>query len=333
VEHELRDADGDGDRPKLKMKNRILIAVLTMLCFAAQALTPFSLVTLNPDGTTNFNMVTFAPYPPGQPFYVYGSNIISGATVVNLLPPASGIISNNLEPITYTVVYSNSPSVGFFVKVLDTTNYLPLTTYVTTLPVVAASYGNSFGFITNQLGYWPATNGIAGMLAALGFQPATNSFGCITNLLGGAPAIANFASVIAALGYTPPTNNYTGLINVLGFSPATNGGPVSVSQLPYTPATNSFTGITSALGFNPSTNAPTRLTSSNPTNSYVTGTLYTNGSYKSFLTGYATGGILNYTNNGTAYVLPLTNDFCVPLTTNSTFSITGGSVTNVVNWQ
>ena len=303
-----------------------------MLCFAARALTPTYTSTLNPDGTAQTNLLTFTPYPPGQPFYVYGTNIIFGATTLTYAPNASGFVSNSLEPITYTVVYSNSPSVGFFVKVLDTTNYLPLTTYVTTLPVVSATYGSSFGFITNQLGYWPATNTVAGLLAALGFQPATNSFGCITNLLGGTPTINTFASVIAALGYTPPTNTYSAITNIIGI-PATNGAPIAISQLPYTPATNTYAALTNILGFVPATNAVFRQTASNQTNSYVTGTAYLNGSFKSDLFGFAQGGMLFYTNNGLSYFIPVTNNFNVPLGTNATFSFSGGYITNVVNWQ
>lgn len=276
------------------MKNRILIAVLTMLCFAAHALTPTYISTLNPDGTAQTNLLTFTPYPPGQPFYVYGTNIIFGATTLTYAPNASGFVSNNLEPITYTVVYSNAPTDGFFVKILDTTNYLPLTSYVTTLPVVAASFGSNFGMVTNWLNYWPATNSDPRIVLAV-----TN----MTSLWGTNTMLVKLVTPGLSL-----TNSYT------------------------TNADNSVT-INIGMPFQAATNSPTRITSSNPTNSYATGTIYTNGSFKSFLTGYATGAILNYTNNGTAYVLPLTNDFCVPLTTNSTFSITGGSVTNVVNWQ
>ena len=262
------------------------------------------------------------------------------------------LIGNSLLPLTYTVTYANSPSSqpGYFVSITDTTNYLPLITYVTAVPVVSASFGTQFGLVTNWLGYWPATNTPAGIQAAVGFVIATN---------GG---FVSLGQITAGLGYTPPTNSIAGLNFVYGLPPAavpaTNTDPRIVFAVTNTTAlwgtnvmlvrlltpglslTNSYTtnsdnSVTLNIGmaFQAATNVLTRMTSSNPTNSYATGTLYTNGNFKSFLTGYATGGILNYTNNATAYILPLTNDFCVPLTTNTTFSIIGGTVTNVVNWQ
>lgn len=100
-------------------------------------------------------------------------------------------------------------------------------------------------------------------------------------------------------------------------------------------------------------------TTSNPTNSFTPGVLYTNVNRFSFLVGTAVlnSGVsgsanitLRYTNNGTGYQLPMqtglgvaTTDqfpFNVPLATNATFTFvstmgTGatGSLTNVVLWQ
>jgi hypothetical protein len=108
--------------------------------------------------------------------------------------------------------------------------------------------------------------------------------------------------------------------------------------------------ITSALPYS---------TSSNPTNSFTTGTTYTNVNGRTLLTGSAVlaSGVsgnanitLFYTNNGTGYQLPMQvglgiamSDFIpfsVPLSTNATFrfvatmgSGASGYLTNVVNWQ
>lgn len=155
----------------------------------------------------------------------------------------TGFLSNNLEPITYTVTYSNAPNLGFFVTIADTTNYLPLTTYMTQTPVVSASYGSSFGFFTNQLGYWPATNSYAGIAAALQYSPATNTFAGIAAALQYVPATNTQAGIIAALQYVPATNTYAGVSAALGFYPATN----------------SYGGLIYILGFQPATNSDPRL--------------------------------------------------------------------------
>ena len=316
--------------------NRLFSILILLTCFAAQA-TPFYLVSLNPDQSPNTNQVIFTPYPPGKPFYIYGTNIVTGFNPITNTPNSGGFFSNSVLPLTFAVTYANSPASqpGYFVSITDSTNYLPLTTYITTLPVVAAAYGSSFGFITNQLGYWPATNGIAGMLAALGFQPATNSLGCITNLLGGTPSLATFASIIAALGYTPPTNNYSSITNSVGFAPATNTPSGIAAAQGFLSATNTPAGIVAALNFQPSTNTPAFTTTSNPTNQYVTGILYTNTARKGWLRGFAFGGILNHTNgmSGLQYNEPVTNNFMELISTNDTFQFTGGNITNTILWQ
>jgi hypothetical protein len=73
-------------------------------------------------------------------------------------------------------------------------------------------------------------------------------------------------------------------------------------------------------------------TTSNPTNSFVSGTVYTNAAQRSLLIGWAEGTILHYTNSALAYQIPVTNNFNIPLSPYATFSFDGGVLTNVVNW-
>jgi hypothetical protein len=91
-------------------------------------------------------------------------------------------------------------------------------------------------------------------------------------------------------------------------------------------------------------------TTSNPTNAYVAGTLYTNLTGQKALligsfvqTGASASLIINYTNNGNGYRLPLAVaasaavniPFTVPLSPNATFNCTAlvGYMTNTVLWS
>jgi hypothetical protein len=108
-----------------------------------------------------------------------------------------------------------------------------------------------------------------------------------------------------------------------------------------------------------STNTAAFTTTSNPTNQFVAGTLYTNFPQRSLLVGAvalssAVGGnatiTLNYTNNNIGYTLPMQIGsgvamtdyipFSIPLSTNATFKFVStmgagasGNVTNAVLWQ
>lgn len=107
------------------------------------------------------------------------------------------------------------------------------------------------------------------------------------------------------------------------------------------------------------TNTAQFATSSNPTNSFLLATVYTNFNQRSLLVGsvWLTSGVsgnanitLYYTNNGIGYLLPMQaglgvavtelKPFCVPLGPNSTFQFVGtfgagasGNVTNAVLFQ
>jgi len=60
------------------------------------------------------------------------------------------------------------------------------------------------------------------------------------------------------------------------------------------------------------TNKPVFYTADNPTNQYRSGAVYTNAGEKGVLRGWASGTILNHTNNGASYALPVTNNFYEP---------------------
>jgi len=81
------------------------------------------------------------------------------------------------------------------------------------------------------------------------------------------------------------------------------------------------------------TNRPVFYTSSSPTNQYQSGVVYTNTGDKGTLRGWSSGTILNHTNNGVNYPLPVTNNFYEPISTNDTFQFMTGTVTNVVMWR
>ena len=105
------------------------------------------------------------------------------------------------------------------------------------------------------LGYTPATNTLAGILAAMGYTPPTNNNAGIVLALSFSPATNTFAGIAAALGYTPATNTSAGLVSALKFQPATNTLAGILAAMGYTPPTNNNSGIVLALGFNPATNS------------------------------------------------------------------------------
>ena len=227
---------------------KFLALFLAMVCFCASGITPYYMSVLHPDGTPDTNAVYITMWPPGQPFYIYGTNTIYGPLTLTNVPNSSGFYSNNIEPASYTVRIADMPQVGFFVTVPDTSTYTNLALYSTNVPYTAANNG-LFGLVTNWLGYWPATNNYSGITGALGYQAATN---------GGLVSYTQ-------LPWTPPTNTPAGVVYALNFQPATNGYAGLTLGLGFDPATNTPSGIISALGYTPATNV-TSLTYTEFTN-------------------------------------------------------------------
>ena len=261
--------------------------------------TPFYGKFYNADGSAQTNVIQMQAWPPANNWTIYGTNMVYGGAIMNLVPDATGYFSNAAYANTYRLLLTNLNS-GFYMTLLDTTNFLSIAVYATDTPTVG-NILNGFGLVTNWLGYTPAPATYAGISNALAFQVATNSnsslsntlsasfaiyspatYVSISNALGFAAATNSNAGIVFALGYTPPTNSYSAFTNIAGVF-ATNGGPLSLSQitaaLTYTPATNTAAGLRSTLGYQPATN-PVIVLNTNLlfTASGVTNTMYiTNG--------------------------------------------------------
>lgn len=296
---------------------------LTTICFAlfawaSAAVTPFTFQFNMGDGSANTNVALMTAWPPQQnTFTVVGTNIVYGGSNIVLNPNASGYGTNQAFAGSYRLNFTNL-NFSFFVTLADTTNQLPLSSYVTGAPVFYEPINyytlvtnwlsfppatNTFIGIISVIGYTPATNTPAGIIWSLGYTPATNSYPGITNSLGFAPPTNTYAGITNALGFGPPTNTYAGFTNVVGFTFATNGGPISYSQLPYVPATNTYNGLTNVLGFKPRTNDGNigliSSIASIATNGFVAWVNYqTNGIPGTAFTNLPTGSLLSTTNGG-----------------------------------
>lgn len=214
-----------------------LLAALLLAACSARATTAFTYQFYNADGTAQTNAITMTAWPPStNTWTVYGTNIIYGGLNITLTPNSSGFGTNHAYPGAYRLYVSNLNS-GFYVTLPDTTNTVSLGTYLTSAPQTAGPIG-FFGMVTNWLGYSPATNTSAGLIATLGYTPLTNTYAAMTNAAGFRFATNTSAGLIAGLGYTPATNTYAAATNLLSFIP-------------------NYAGITNALGFRPATNAAT----------------------------------------------------------------------------
>ena len=245
--------------------------------------TPFYGKFYNADGSPQTNVIQMQAWPPANNWTIYGTNMVYGGAIITLTPDTTGYFSNAAYANTYRLLLTNLNS-GFYMTLLDTTNFLSIAVYATDTPTVG-NILNGFGIITNWLGYTPVPPTYAGASNAFGFVVATNGNSSLSNTLATTFALYPFATpagITGALGYTPPTNTYSALTNIAGVF-ATNGGPLSLAQitaaLTYTPATNTAAGLRSTLGYQPATN-PVIVLNTNLlfTASGVTNTMYiTNG--------------------------------------------------------
>lgn len=251
------------------MKKLCSIVLVLALVLAVRA-TPFFIQGYQSDGTAQTNAIQVSAWPPSDsPFVTYSTNIIYGGNTLQIVPAASGYASNWVFPGVYRF-FIPALSVAWIAVIPDTTNFLSVANYTTNLPNYTGLGLNSYGVVTNSLGfapatnttagieaalgYVPATNSNAGVVFALGFTPATNSYNGITNALHMAPATNNNSGIVFALGFTPATNSYGGITNSLGFGPVTNNYSGVTNALGMAPATNNTTGINFALGYTPKTN-------------------------------------------------------------------------------
>ncbi len=144
-----------------------------------------------------------------------------------------------------------------FAVIPDTTNFQTLALYLTNVPVSSGVGLNSYQLITTLLGFSPATNTAAKLLATLNFQPATNTATGILTPLSFQPATNSATGILTPLNFQPATNSAVGILTPLNFQPATNSAVGILTPLNFQPATNSLVGITTPLGFTPANAANT----------------------------------------------------------------------------
>lgn len=292
------------------MKKIFSIFLILALVIKAHALTPFFVQLFQSDGAINQSQIGVSVWPPtDSPFVTYGTNLVYNGNIETIVLNGSGYGTNSLFPGTYRFYITNL-NAAFVAVIPDTLVTNSIALYVTNLPGFSGVGLNSYGVITNQLGFAPATNSFKGMTNALGYMPATNSN----------------SGIVFALGFTPATNNYNGITNALGYIPANAANtndfaratPAGVTNaLGYIPAnaanTNDFVratpaGIIGALGYTPptngyigSTNLPTHA--SLATNGQIVWVTYpTNGLPGSAFTNLPVGSLMSTTNGG-FYVL------------------------------
>ena len=166
----------------MKTKILFLLSILT-LATVCPAITSYYYSGQNNDGTPQTNYFTLQPWPPtAQGITIYGTNIIFGAAIITNTPNASGFFSNSISPNTYKV---QVPALGLaaFANIPDTTNYAALASYMTNSPIVSGGVGG-YAFVTNYLGFAPATNnpGTNTIVYVSGVAGITNASGYVTNL-------------------------------------------------------------------------------------------------------------------------------------------------------
>ena len=194
------------------MKNKLKISALALfasiMLAAAQNPTPFSFSFVSANGQPDTNQTLMQGWPPASGSVTVVSNVIvfSGASqiITNTFTNGLTIGTNAAMPNNYRVLRP-SDGLAFFVTIPQTTNVLPLATYVTGAPVTYPSSSLYF-YITNALGFQPLASNTAAILGGLGFQPVTNTFSGITNALGYFPA-TNIAGITTNVAYLDGKTN------------------------------------------------------------------------------------------------------------------------------
>jgi hypothetical protein len=219
----------------------IFTFLLSAFCFPLFGVTPFTYQFYNADGTAQTNRVTMEAWPRAtNAWTVYGTNIIWGSQPITLNPDTNGYGTNYAFPNTYRLYVSNLNS-SFFISLPDTSNQIALGSCLIAAPQVAGPLG-FYALVTNWLGFAPATNNLAGIVASLGYTPLTNTYAAVTNVAGFVPATNGLAALTNTLthaalvgihGYTPATNTYAAFTNILGFVPATNAPLKLTAVVPF----------------------------------------------------------------------------------------------------
>jgi hypothetical protein len=159
--------------------------LLSAFCFpfSGHALTSFYQYFYNADGTPQTNVITGQAYPAANTWTVVGTNMFYGLQTITLTPTTNGYVSNAVSPNGYRFQIA-SLNTTFYANIPNTTNVLPLATYVTNVPVISGTYLNGYSLVTNWTGFAPATNSPATntIIYVSGVSSITNASGVVTNL-------------------------------------------------------------------------------------------------------------------------------------------------------
>ena len=213
---------------------KLLSIILLLLCARGEAqlqLTPVIYQGYTSGGLPQTNTMNFQSWPPGQPFYVVGTNIVSGFTNLYITPNSSGYFSNNFPPIMYGVTISNSTTQGFFINVPYTTNATSMSLCVTNTINVTQIFGSYYNLITNWLGFNPISSNLLSVVNAMGYTPCGSNYNSVSNALGYGPATNTQSGLISTLLYTPAGSNYASIVGALGFSPTNLPSGQNVTNL------------------------------------------------------------------------------------------------------
>jgi hypothetical protein len=210
------------------MKNLFKIILLMLLAtLPVIAITPtsFTFQFYDANGQPNTNYTTMQGWPPSSGGVTVVSNVIvwAGASqmITNQFQGTNTLGTNSAMPNNYQVLCP-ATGLGFFVTIPQTTNMLPLASYATGVPVTYPSSSFYF-YVTNALGYYPATNGGAIAYSQLPYAPGiTNGNGAaLTN-------VPNLALQFVAATNNPATNTSIFLTSV---SVVTNASGVATNVL------------------------------------------------------------------------------------------------------
>lgn len=190
-----------------------LIVILAWCCIFGgrhASATPFYLQLLNATNGPMTGQVTIQGWPQSSWWSMYGTNAIYTGFIITNTPNGSGFFSNWLYPGTYRVQIPTLNTI-FYVNIPDTTNYENLMMYGVAVPATETAL-NSYGLVTNLLGFGPATNSFPMLVAAMGYTPMPAS-AALTNLAeGGTISVTNqgVISEFDAFGDFLRSNTVTG---------------------------------------------------------------------------------------------------------------------------
>ena len=146
---------------------KTFIKILFVLALFAEVVqagpTPFYFYSRFSNGAANTNQVLIQAWPEQNNFTIVDqTNIVWGGFIQTNQPDANGYFSNSIYANDYRVFFP-ALNDGFFVHVLNTTNFESLAIYATNIAAIQSGFA----------GY--AVGTLAGITAAQGFQSASNT--------------------------------------------------------------------------------------------------------------------------------------------------------------